>query len=106
MKYVKVAKIENAIDCLNLGIDYDVFETAEDLISYLENEYEPESENQIVITDEMREELVKVFDQYPKALKDLTGQESGIVVYDAGVIVTNWAHSCIAGGLPRMAPAE
>jgi hypothetical protein len=38
-------------------------------------------------------------------LLDLTGQESGIVVYeDKAVIVCNWASSCPNGGLPRLAP--
>lgn len=98
----KATKIEDIINCLNLGIDYDAFDTAEELISYLENEYEPENEDRLVITDEMREELVKIFDQYPKTLTELTGQRSGIVVYDTGVIVTNWAYSCRNGGLPRL----
>ncbi len=39
-------------------------------------------------------------------LEALTGQESGIVVYDDAVIATNWMHSCPDGGLPRMAPAN
>lgn len=37
-------------------------------------------------------------------LTELTGQESGIVVRENTVIVTNWMHSCPEGGLPLLAP--
>ncbi len=39
-------------------------------------------------------------------LYDITGQESGIVVYDDNeVIVCNWAQESSYGGLPRLGPA-
>jgi hypothetical protein len=37
-------------------------------------------------------------------LYDITGQESGIVVYGDSVIVVNWASQCPNGGMPMMAP--
>ena len=37
-------------------------------------------------------------------LRDLTEQESGIVVRGDAVIVTNWESSCPDGGLPLLAP--
>jgi hypothetical protein len=37
-------------------------------------------------------------------LYELTGQESGIIVRENAVIVTNWLHSCPSGGLPLLSP--
>lgn len=34
-----------------------------------------------------------------ECLQDLTGQESGVVIYDTGAIVCNWAHY---DGMPRL----
>jgi hypothetical protein len=42
----------------------------------------------------------------PQTLYELTSQECGIVVYNTGVIVTNWSNTCRDGGLPRMAPGN
>lgn len=40
-----------------------------------------------------------------KTLEDITGQESGIVVYsDSGVIVANWSSQCPSGGIPKLSP--
>lgn len=39
-----------------------------------------------------------------KSLYEITGQESGIVVYDDKVIVTNWSCVCPDGGMPVMSP--
>jgi hypothetical protein len=39
-----------------------------------------------------------------KTLLEITGQESGIVVYDNKVIVCNWAQECSDGGLPVAGP--
>ena len=37
-------------------------------------------------------------------LYELTEQESGIIVRENAVIVTNWLHSCPSGGLPLLSP--
>lgn len=37
-------------------------------------------------------------------LSDITGQESGIVVYGQNVMVANWSSSCPIGGTPYLTP--
>lgn len=39
-----------------------------------------------------------------KTLYEITNQESGIVMYNDQIIVTNWINSCPNGGLPIMSP--
>lgn len=54
-------------------------------------------------TDKRKKEAGRM--KTAKNLYELTGQESGITIYDDGrVIVCNWAASCQNGGLPHIAP--
>jgi hypothetical protein len=41
-----------------------------------------------------------------RTLRDITKQESGIVIYGNQVIVCNWASTCPTGGLPIMTPFD
>lgn len=43
-------------------------------------------------------------DAYTESLLDITGQRSGIVIYENSVLVVDWSHDCSDGGLPIIAP--